>query len=120
MTLDEFYKSVGGSLEETLRRLPSERLIVKYLGLFESDDSYSRLCDEVAAHSAKGIFEASHSLKGVAANLGLENLRAAASDICENCRDKEPDDSLNSQFEAVKVAYDKTKQAICDFLASQA
>lgn len=119
MTLDEFYSKVGGSLDEVMSRLQLERLVRKYLGLFSQDDSYEQLCAAMESRNWEDVFRASHTLKGVAANLGLGDLFRASSDLCENCRGKEPDDSADSQFEAIKVAYDKSKAAIDQLIAEQ-
>lgn len=120
MTLDEFYALVGGSVDEVMSRLQLERLVRKYLGLFEQDDSYQQLTAAIASRNWEDVFRASHTLKGVAANLGLGDLYRASSDLCENCRGKEPDDSVDEQFEAVKVAYDKAKAAIDQLKAEEA
>lgn len=112
MTLEEFYTQVGGSYDEVLSRLRKDSLITKYLGLFGSDESYTDLARAMSAQDWQGVFAASHTLKGLAANLGLENLRAAASDICENCRNKEPDANVQAQFERVETEYKQALGAI--------
>lgn len=119
MTLEEFYEKVGGSYSETLSRLRKDAMIVKYLGFFDKDTSYADLESAYAARDWKQVFAASHTLKGVAANLGLEGLRAAASDICENCREKDPDDTVQAQFDQVKAQYSNACAAIGELLASQ-
>lgn len=112
VTLEEFYTQVGGSYEEVLGRLRKDSLITKYLGLFGSDQSFADLAKAVPAQDWQGVFAASHTLKGLAANLGLENLRAAASDICENCRNKQPDENVQAQFERVEQEYQQALSAI--------
>lgn len=117
MTLEEFYKQVGGDYNEVLSRLRKDGLITKYLGLFGTDTSFAELGQAFAAKDWPGVFAASHTLKGLAANLGLENLRAAASDICENCRNKEPDGNVAAQYERVSAAYEAATEAIAGLQA---
>ena len=80
MTLDQFYRAVGGTAAEAAPRLGGADHALRFLRLFPLDDSFPRLSDVQAA------FRAAHTLKGVAANLGLERLRALASDMTECLR----------------------------------
>jgi HPt (histidine-containing phosphotransfer) domain-containing protein len=86
MNLSEFYNSLGESLEEVLERLRMESRVTKYLGLFLSDPSFSELKTAFAGSDAKTAFRAAHTLKGVAANLGLNKLSASSSELTEDLR----------------------------------
>lgn len=105
MTLDEFYAEVGGSYETAIKRLRRDELIKKYLKMFLADDSYSKLESAVASKESKAIFEASHALKGLAANLELTRLFNAASTICEDTRHGEPTGDVDAEMESVKNEY---------------
>ena len=80
MTLSEFYSSLGESLDEVLERLRMESRVAKYLGLFLNDPSFSELKEAFANNDAKTAFRSAHTLKGVAANLGLNKLSASSSE----------------------------------------
>lgn len=112
MTLEELYQQCGGSYAGALERLRRDELITKYLGMFLKDPSFAELAEAVPAKDWKAGFAASHNLKGVAANLGLESLRAAASDICEEMRNGEPTGNMEEMLAAVKVEYEKAIEAI--------
>lgn len=114
MELKDFFEKVGGNYDEVIGRLRKDSLITKYLGLFGSDDSFANLKAAIASKDWQAGFAASHTLKGLAANLGLENLRAAASDICENLRHGEPDGTVDSQLESVEAAYEEASCAISE------
>ena len=86
MTLAELYSSLGESLEEVLGRLRMESRIAKYLGLFLNDPSFNELKDAFAAKDVKTAFRAAHTLKGVAATLGLNKLSASSSELTEDLR----------------------------------
>lgn len=87
MNLQAFFKEVGGDYESVLSRLPSEQMIQKFLRKFPNDPSFSaweRACEENDANAA---FLAVHTLKGTAANLGLDALAEAASELTEQLRE---------------------------------
>ena len=86
MTLFEFYNSLGESLDEVLGRLRQESRIAKYLGLFLNDPSFDELKNAFAKNDAKTAFRAAHTLKGVAANLGLNKLSSSSSVLTEDLR----------------------------------
>ncbi len=86
MTLFEFYNSLGESLDEVLGRLRLESRIAKYLGLFLNDPSFDELKNAFAKNDAKTAFRAAHTLKGVAANLGLNKLSSSSSELTEDLR----------------------------------
>lgn len=86
MTLDTFYASVGGDCAQVLDRLPSEALVRRFLGKFPADPSYAECKAALTAGDLATAFRAAHTLKGTAANLGLDALTAAASALTEALR----------------------------------
>lgn len=74
MTLQEFYARVGGDYNATLSRLPSEALVKKFILKYPGDPSFAQLKDALAAQDWELAFRASHTLKGVAQNLGMDRL----------------------------------------------
>ncbi len=103
MTLQDFFKAVGGNLGEVMGRLPSEKMILRFLKMYPQDTSYGDLTKAYAECNVKQAFLAAHTLKGVAANLGLTDLQKAASALTESVRNSDHfgDPSL---FEDVKKA----------------
>lgn len=86
MKLGEFYEKMGADLGEILGRIPSERMIRKFIGKYPQDPSFDQLSQAVEARDWQRAFREAHTLKGVAANLGFEELRQAASDLTEQLR----------------------------------
>ena len=89
MNLEDFFKSVGGDYETGITRLPGESLIKKFLGKFLYDPSFSSLKSAFEKGDVEGAFLAAHTLKGTAANLGLDDLANSASDLTELLRGAE-------------------------------
>lgn len=112
MDLQELYANCGGSYDEAINRLRKEELVKKYLKLFLADESYEQTIAAAENADWQQCFSASHNLKGVAANLSLDNLQHAASDICEACRNGAPEGDVSGMVEAVKASYAATVEAI--------
>ena len=90
MTLQEFYARIGGNYEDTLRRLPSEALVRKFVLKYPGDPSFEQLKAALAAQDWETAFRASHTLKGVAQNLGMDHLYEVSSALCEGVRGPKP------------------------------
>lgn len=74
MTLTEFYRSLGGNYNDVLSRLPSEKLILKYIFRFPSDKTLTSYLSAVSAENWPEAFRSVHTLKGLYLNLGFESL----------------------------------------------
>lgn len=86
MDLRECYESLGGSYEETLNRMFSETLVRKFLLKFPEDDTFEKLKKSFYANEDGSAFDAAHTLKGVALNLGLGDLARSVSALTELLR----------------------------------
>lgn len=86
MQLHNFYISVGGNFESVLDRLQSKQIIQKFLLRFVKDQTYNNLKKAIADQDTRSAFLAAHTLKGTAANLGLDSLALAASELTETFR----------------------------------
>ena len=110
MKIEAFYQSVGGDYREASARLQSDALIGKFLLKFPLDPSHQDLQKARAAGDIQAAFRAVHTLKGVAATLGLERLRAAATALTEELRPLAafPEDrffgTVDAEYEAVLAA----------------
>lgn len=86
MNLSECLAVLGSDYNEILERMITEERVKKYLAMFSKDTSFEELCMSMAEGDYETAFRAAHTLKGVCANLGIENLRAKASEITEALR----------------------------------
>ena len=86
MTLEELYKTIGGDYAGLLQRIPSAAMIRKFVLKYPNDPTYSQLCTAVSAQDWETAFRAAHTLKGVAQNLGFDQLYRSSAALTEAMR----------------------------------
>ena len=123
MTVQELYESIGGNYNSAKQILQMDKLIGKFVVKYLDDGSCRHLLDAAAAGDEKGIFEGAHAMKGVCANLGLNDLSAAASAIAEEFRPGAARTMDQGQLDKcladLKEKYDRTIDGIRRFVAEQ-
>lgn len=117
MTLKEAIEKIGGDYDEVMGRLPMESLVIKLMGKFLADDSLEKLKTAVETSDYQSVFAVTHNLKGVCANLGMEALRAASSELCEATRNGAPTVDIGPMYEEIKEKYDLAKEVIRELTA---
>lgn len=90
MTLKEFYAAVGGDYDATIRRIPKESMVLRFVKKYADDKTYAQLTEAVGKQDWETAFRASHTLKGVAQNLGFDGLYRAAFALTEEMRGGAP------------------------------
>lgn len=119
MTVQELYKAIDGDYEAAKRVMMMDAMIARYLPMLADDTSYGRLMTAWENKDEKGIFEATHAMKGVCGNLGLTSLSKKASELTEEFRPGQPrtlsDSEVAAKVEALKAQYDRTIEAIRAF-----
>lgn len=86
MTLKEFYAVIGGNYDATLRRIPKESMVARFVKKYAADPTYGELQDAVAKQDWEAAFRAAHTLKGVSQNLGFDQLYHAVFELTEALR----------------------------------
>lgn len=114
-------EGMGMDVDNTVKRfMGNETLYLKFLNKFQTDQSIASIQQNLADQNAEETFKSAHTLKGVAANLGLDPIAQYASEITELLRGKasfsETDtDRLNTLNMELKDKYD----ALIKLLAEQ-
>lgn len=106
MTLQEFYAEVGGSYDDIIARMRSDRLVYKFLFKFPAAEDYSGMLRCIEEENWPEAFRYVHNLKGVGLNLSLDDLAGAASTFCEEIRNGPPTHDIAPMLEAIKEKYD--------------
>ncbi len=111
MTLQEFYQTIGGDYNDVTARLPSEKLVLKFVLKFLNDESYDLLCKSLETKNYEEAFRAAHTIKGICQNLGFTKLLASSSELTEALRAGESPQAV-PLAEKVKEDYQQTIAAI--------
>lgn len=114
MTMSECYQALGGNYKDVLARFRSEERIAKYIIKFLQDQSFHNLQAALETGDADTAFRAAHTLKGVAQNLGLDQLSNSSVQITEALRTKDLSQAT-ALFSVVSSDYLLTIQSIQNY-----
>lgn len=116
MTLKELYDNIGGNYDQALRVLRMEKLLDKHIRKLTKNGAVEQLIAAGATMNPTELFERSHAVKGVCANLGLTELSEAASEICEELRPGNPrrmsDAEVTERIAKIEALYRRTAEGI--------
>lgn len=109
-------ESYGVDYDDTLRRfLNNESFYFKILSMFPKDGSLEKLSAAIANGNLEEAFEAAHTLKGVAGNLGLTPLFNAVCTIVESLRMGTHTDEYPQMLAAISDEYKRALE-LCALL----
>ena len=111
MRLEQFYACIGGDYKGTLSRLPSERLILKFVRKYVNDPTCAQLDEAVEAKDWETAFRAAHTLKGVSQNLGFDKLYQVSAALTEATRGPKPLEDY-SLWKAVDEVHKEILEAV--------
>ena len=123
VTVEELYESMGASYKSAKRVLQTDGLIAKFIQKYPTDSSFDRMRSSWTERDAQGTVDGAHSMKGVCANLGLDDLSARASVLAEEFRPgnaRTMDDAqVDAYIEELAQKQTMTLEAIGAFAAEQ-
>lgn len=107
----------GADVSATLRRfMGNENMYLKFLKKFPGDQNYQNLGTSLESGEYEEAFRYAHTLKGVAANLGLTPVQTAVSGLVEELRNKKNGEvdtaKTNAMWQDLKKAYEKFVEII--------
>jgi HPt (histidine-containing phosphotransfer) domain-containing protein len=92
MEISAFYREIGVDVKDVVSRMGlTEKHLKKYLRKFMDNKEYDKLTRAVEENDAYNMEWAAHTLKGVCANLGLNNLLADFQEIVNCVRSEQTD-----------------------------
>lgn len=110
--IKEELKAAGINLESALSRLMNnEKLLEKLLIKFQNDPNYEGIKSALREENYDAAFRCAHTLKGVAGNMGMEELMEADIVIVEKLRNGNHD-GIEKDMEAVTEIYNKLMNVI--------
>ena len=100
----------GADVATTLKRfMGNETIYMKFLMKFPDDRNYDAIMENMKNCDYDAVFNSAHTLKGVSANLGLNPVYNAASQITELLRNRSEQqidvDRLNEYILHLQEAY---------------
>ena len=109
-------EGLGVDFVPTMERfVDNEGLYLKCLDKLLADKNYGMLLEAIRDGDVNAAFEASHALKGVSANLGLDRLYRELKIIVEVFRSGSLDYDPEN-FERLKAVYEETTATIKEVL----
>lgn len=116
LTLKAFYQKIGSNYDDVLKRLLSEKRIISFVIRFLEDDSFDKLCQSLDKMDYNAAFNYAHNLKGLAKNLGFDNLAKSAGNISDILRSENKDilKMSHTLINDVIFDYEEVKSAIIE------
>ena len=119
MTIQELYEQIGGSYDHAVQIMRMDKMISKYLLKLTDSDVCDKLKDAASSMDPAVFFESAHAMKGVCANLGLDDLAAEVSEVTEEFRPgaarKFSDEEVKAKLDEIFAKFDKTKAGIEEY-----
>lgn len=120
MTLQELYRNMDGDYNQALCVLHVEKLIDKHIRKFQNNGVVDAVLAAGKDMDDNALFETTHALKGVSANLGLVGLSEIASELTEEFRPGHArtlsDAEVAARLEELETRYRKTVEAIKQYV----
>ena len=107
----EIFEAYGGDYGITMARfINNEEMYMKFLDKFFEDDSISRLHTALEGNDLKGAFEAAHTLKGGAGNMGLTPLFDKVCAIVEPLRICKEEAAYAELYQEIKGEFERADE----------
>jgi HPt (histidine-containing phosphotransfer) domain-containing protein len=102
----EIFQAYGADYDATMERfMGNEALYLRLLGMLFQDDNLHKLGVALEAGDLTAAFEAAHTLKGVAGNMGLSPLYEAVCAMVEPLRARQPRSDYATLYQAVLTEF---------------
>ena len=122
MTLEELYASIGGDYGQALKVLRMDKLIDKHIRKLTKNGVIDSLIAAGETMDPTELFETSHAVKGICANLGLTRIAEAASEISEEYRPGNPrtmsDEEVKQKLQEIADLYQATTEGIENYISA--
>ncbi|WP_040197143.1 Hpt domain-containing protein [Candidatus Soleaferrea massiliensis] len=106
--LKEVFQKYGIDYETTMSRfMGNEKIYLKILSMLPRDENLRKLDQTLQAGDYPAAFDAAHTLKGMAGNLGLTRLYQAICAIVESLRTGVPGEDCAVLFQSVKEEFER-------------
>ena len=119
MTVQELYAQIGGNYDHAVQIMRMDKMISKYLLKLTDSDVAAKLREAGESMDPTALFESAHAMKGVCANLGLDDLAAAVGVVTEEFRPGAArtmsDEEVKEKLDEIFAMYEKTEAGINEY-----
>lgn len=110
MGFQKIFEEYGANYQATMERfMNNEGMYLRLLDMLFQDDNLAKLGAALDAGELDRAFEAGHTLKGVAGNMGLEPLFSALGEIVEPLRAGEEREDYPAMYERVQAEFKRVE-----------
>lgn len=106
MTTKEIYDELKEDYEDVLGRLRKPERVTTYLKRIVTDNYIENITTAYENKDYNNLFIVSHTLKGMALNIGLKQLSEKSSELCESVRDGEVKGDIDSLYDNLLKYYE--------------
>lgn len=121
MTLEELYTMIGGNYEHAKQIMRMDKMIDRYVRKLKNSPVKDKLTAAAETLDPGLLFESAHAMKGVCANLGLDDLANGAEEITEEFRPentrKLTDEEVREKLTVLLDQFQKTLDGIAKYEA---
>lgn len=104
------FEEYGGDYDSVMERFMSnEKMYIKIFNMLFQDDNLQKLSCAIECGDLDKAFEAAHTLKGVAANLGLTPYYQTICSIVEPLRSREPRGDYPALYQNILTDFKKVE-----------
>ena len=119
MTIEELYLNLGGDYKKVCSRLPGRRFVERFLERYLTDDSAEALLTALKTGDARESYRLALALKGVAGNLGFEDLETTVARLAALLREGTVTTDAIRLAETIEGQHQAVVKAIRLFLAEK-
>ena len=102
------FEAYGGDYDVTMSRfMGKETLYMKILGMMFQDENLKKLGTAIEENDLDAAFEAAHTLKGVAGNLGLTPFYDSVCRIVEPIRNREEREDYARMYQEIQDEFSR-------------
>ena len=111
--IKEVFQKYGADYETTMSRfMCNEQLYLTILAMLPRDENLHKLDRALQSHDFPTAFDAAHTLKGMAGNLGLTPLYQTICALAEPLRNGGLDEDYTALFHSVKEEFERAIQLV--------
>lgn len=105
------FEAYGGDYDVTMSRfMGKETLYMKILGMMFQDENLKKLGTAIEENDLDAAFEAAHTLKGVAGNLGLAPFYDSVCRIVEPIRNREEREDYTQMYQEIQDEFSRVDE----------